>query len=148
MTKYQQGKRTVYNIGYHIIWVPKYRKSILTGHFKSIVEKALKDKSKELNIILEKYEIMPDHIHIFIKCKPTHCISNIVKHLKGYSSYILRLTYPRYRKYKALWTPSYYCESVGHISEQTVKRYIDDQWIVAKKNGKYNSDHKYVQFIP
>lgn len=53
-------------------------------------------------------------------------------------SYKLRSEYPKYRtQYKSLWTPSYYCESVGHISEQIVKKYIEDQWLVAKKNGKY-----------
>jgi putative transposase len=26
-----------------------------------------------------------------------------------------------------LWTRSYYVESVGHISEETIKKYIEDQ---------------------
>ena len=25
------------------------------------------------------------------------------------------------------WTRSYYCESIGHISEESVKKYIEDQ---------------------
>ena len=139
MSRFNYGKRNVYNIGYHIIWTPKYRKSILKGKFKNIIEAALKYKSKELKLKLERYEIMPDHIHIFIKCPPKYSISNIVKHLKGYSSYILRSKYPKYKElYKSLWSPSYYCETVGHISEETIKQYINDQWNVAKKNGKYN----------
>lgn len=138
MSRFQRGRKTVYNVGYHIIWVPKYRKSILKGKFKSIIEHALLEKAKELKITIEKYEIMPDHIHIFVKCTPNHRVSDIVRHLKGYSSYKLRSEYPKYRtQYKSLWTPSYYCESVGHISERTVKKYIEDQWLVAKKNGKY-----------
>ena len=138
MSRFQRRNKTVYNVGYHIIWVPKYRKSILQGKFKTIIENALLEKAKELKITIEKYEIMPDHIHIFVKCTPNHRVSDIVRHLKGYSSYKLRSEYPKYRtQYKSLWTPSYYCESVGHISERTVKKYIEDQWIVAKKNGKY-----------
>ena len=70
---------------------------------------------------------MPDHIHLFIKCTPKHTVSNIVKYLKGYSSFMLRKKYIRYRKYKALWTRSYYCESIGHISEKTIKKYMEDQ---------------------
>lgn len=113
----------------HIIWVPKYRKSILRGKFKEIVEKALFDKAEEIDIMIVRYEIMPDHIHIFIKCSPHHRVCDIVKHLKGYSSYMLRSNFPQYRlKYKSLWSNSYYCESVGHISEETVKKYIEDQW--------------------
>lgn len=134
MARFRKSNGSIYNIGYHVIWPPKFRKSILKGKFKYIIQSALLDKSVELDITLEKYEIMPDHIHLFIKCKPSHKISNIVKHLKGYSSFILRSSFPSYRKkYKALWSPSYYCESVGHISENTIKKYIENQWINLKK---------------
>lgn len=126
--RFTQGNNCIYNIGYHIIWVPKYRKSILKGKIKKNVEESLLDKAKELNISIEKYEIMPDHIHIFIKCSPKQCIANIIGKLKGYSSYMVRSKNIEYRKYKSLWAPSYYCESVGHISEETVKKYIENQW--------------------
>ena len=120
-------------MGFHIIWTPKYRKKILIGKFKDIVETSIFDKAKELEITIEKYEIMPDHIHLFIKCKTSHNISNIVKHLKGYSSFKLREAYPYYRTCKGLWSPSYYCESIGHISENTIKRYIEEQWLHKEK---------------
>ena len=55
-------------MGYHIVWIPKYRKSILVYDFKDTVEKALLYKAQQLDVRIENYEIMPDHIHIFIKC--------------------------------------------------------------------------------
>jgi putative transposase len=71
---------------------------------------------------------MDDHVHLFIKCNPTHKVSHIVQMLKGYSSYKLRKKYPIYKfKYKHFWSSSYYCESIGHISEDVIKKYIDDQ---------------------
>jgi putative transposase len=136
--RFQTSTNCIYNIGYHVIWCPKYRKAILVGDFKIIIENALLDKANQLEITLEKYEIMPDHIHLFIKCKPTQTISHIVQQLKGYSSYILRKKYSKYKKlYKHLWASSYYCESVGHISEQTVKKYIEDQWLNVKSRANY-----------
>jgi len=136
--RFQKGCKNVYNVGYHIIWVTKYRAQILTGAFATNIEKSLLVKAEQLEVTLEKYEIMPDHIHLFIKCTPHHQISEVIRQLKGYSSYILRKTYPKYRKkYKHLWSPSYYCETVGHISEATVKKYIDNQWENAEHNGKY-----------
>jgi putative transposase len=131
--RWKRGNTCIYNMGFHIIWTPKYRKKILTEKFKDIVEKSIFDKAKELEITIEEYEIMPDHIHLFIKCKTSHNISNIVKHLKGYSSFKLREEYPYYRTYKGLWSPSYYCESIGHISENTIKRYIEEQWLHKEK---------------
>lgn len=72
---------------------------------------------------------MPDHIHIFIKAHPNISVSDIIKQIKGYTSYNLRKKYKWLRKYKSLWTPSYFCETIGLISEQTVRRYIDMQRI-------------------
>jgi len=110
----------------------------LTGNFAKIIENALLVKAQQLEVTLEKYEIMPDHIHLFVKCTPHHQISEVIGQLKGYSSYILRKTYSKYRKkYKHLWSPSYYCETVGHISEATIKKYIDNQRQSAERDGKY-----------
>ena len=123
----------VYNIGYHIVWIPKYRKRILWGIYKNKIQEYLLEKCVKLDVIPEVYEIMPDHIHIFIKCKPNHNISLIVGQLKGYTSFKLRGEFPCLKKYKALWTPSYFCESVGCINEDTVVKYINNQWVNYRK---------------
>lgn len=69
---------------------------------------------------------MEDHVHLFIKSNPTLSISYIVQQLKGFSSYKIR-KYLNYHKTKAFWSPSYYCETIGHISENTIKKYIENQ---------------------
>ena len=134
--RWKRGNTHIYNLGYHIIWCPKYRKNILIGEFKNLVEYFLFEKAKNINITIEKYEIMPDHIHLLIKCSAQHNISEIVKYLKGYTSFKIREIYPQYRKYKHFWSRSYYCESIGHISEDIIKKYINDQWL-----HKTNSSH-------
>jgi len=117
----------VQNISYHIIWIPKYRKKILKDKIKTKLIDIFKDIEKKIQIKIEVYEIMIDHIHIFLKSTQNICISKIMKYLKGYSSYILRKEFIELRKYKSLWTHSYYCETIGHISELIVKKYILDQ---------------------
>lgn len=97
------SQRPIHNIAYHIVWIPKYRAKILTGDFKVKITQYLFEKAEQLQVIIETYEIMPDHVHLFIRCKPTQCISDIVGQLKGYSSFKLREAYPKYRKYKHLW---------------------------------------------
>ena len=120
-------KHKVFNVSYHIIWIPKYRKHILKDDIRKQLLLLLKEKSLQLNISIEASEIMSDHIHLFIKATPDIKISTILKHLKGYSSFRLRKMFPILRKYKALWTHSYYCETIGLISEQTIKKYISMQ---------------------
>ena len=70
---------------------------------------------------------MDDHIHLFIKARPDLTISYIIQQLKGYTSYKVRKDFPTLKKYKSLWTHSYFIETIELISEKTVKRYIEMQ---------------------
>lgn len=126
--RWKTNKNSVYNIGYHIIWCPKYRRNILYGNIETRLKELLILKSKENGWSLEKIECMPDHIHIFIKGTPSDSISHIVSQLKGYSSSILRKEFPDLKKrLPTLWTRSFYVETVGCISEDTIKKYIENQ---------------------
>ena len=125
--KRERKNHKVYNISYHIVWIPKYRKHILKNHILISLKKYLFEKASELDISIEAHEIMNDHIHLFIKAPTYLSISYIVQQLKGYTSYKLRKEYLQLRKYKSLWTHSYYAETIGFISENTVKKYIENQ---------------------
>ena len=72
----------VRNISYHIIWIPKYRRRILVGEMKNKLLEIFKIVEIKLDIKIETSEIMPDHIHLFIKRKPDLCISTIIKYLR------------------------------------------------------------------
>lgn len=117
----------VYNISYHITWIPKYRKHILKDDIRSAVIKYLFEKAHMLNISIDAYEVMDDHIHLFIKSNSNLSISYMVQQLKGYTSYKLRKDFTSLKKYRTLWTYSYFAETIGLISENTVKRYIEMQ---------------------
>ena len=126
--RWTHSNKAIYNIGYHLIWCPKYRRKVLVDKKESRLKKLLEEKSKEIDITIEKMEVMPDHIHLFIKASPTDSPHWIVQQLKGYSSRMMRLEFKDLRtRLPTLWTRSYYCESVGHISEETIKRYIEEQ---------------------
>ncbi len=126
--RWTASESTVYNIGYHLIWCPKYRRKVLTGKVEQRLKTLLKQKANELGLTLEKFEVMPDHVHLFVKARPVHSPHFIVQQLKGFTSKVLRDEFGFLRsRLPSLWTRSYYCESVGHISEDTVKRYIEDQ---------------------
>lgn len=125
--RWTQSRTSVYNVAYHLIWCPKYRRKVLTKPLSTELKKLLKQKAKEINIKIETMEIMPDHVHLFVKSKPIHAPHWVVQQLKGYTSKIMRKKYHILMKMPSLWTRSYYCESVGHISEEVIKKYIEDQ---------------------
>jgi putative transposase len=130
-TVYQRWKRSnksVFNVGYHLIWCPKYRRSVLVDSVEIRLKELLMQKAAEIGASIEKMEVMPDHVHLFVKSDPTMSPHFIVQQLKGYSSRILRQEFPALRsRLPTLWTRSYYVESVGHISESVIKKYIEEQ---------------------
>lgn len=126
--RYTSNSHCVFNLGYHIVFCPKYRRKVLVDGVDGRLKELLQEKANELGITIEKMEIMPDHVHLFIKSKPTYAIHFVVNQLKGYSSAKLRKENPKLRsRLPTLWTRSYFVEAVGHISEETVKKYIDNQ---------------------
>lgn len=126
--RWKTNKSSVYNIGYHIIWCSKYRRNVLTGDIESRLKDLVIQKSNENGWFIENIEIMPDHLHLFIKATPSDSISHIVSQLKGYTSSVLRNEFELLRtRLPTLWTRSFYVETIGHISESVIKKYIDDQ---------------------
>jgi len=126
--RWTKSKTVVYNIGYHLIWCSKYRRKVLTGDAETRLKELLAEKAGQINIEIVQMEIMPDHVHLFVKATPVNSPHYIVQQLKGYTSRVLRQEFPSLKsRLPSLWTRSYYCESVGHISEETVQKYIEDQ---------------------
>lgn len=126
--RWTKSKTVVYNIGYHLIWCSKYRRKVLTGDAETRLKELLAEKARQIDIEIVQMEIMPDHVHLFVKATPVNSPHYIVQQLKGYTSRLLRQEFPSLKsRLPSLWTRSYYCESVGHISEETVQKYIEDQ---------------------
>ena len=126
--RWKTSSKSLFNVNYHIIWCPKYRRKVLTGPVEIRLKELLIIKAKGLDCDIEKMEIMPDHVHLFIKSTPVNSPHYIVQQLKGYTSRLLRQEFPGLKsRLPTLWTRSYYLETIGHISESTIKRYIEDQ---------------------
>lgn len=126
--RWTTSNKAVFNVGYHLIWCPKYRRKVLTGDIEQRLKELLLIKSEDISVKIEQMEVMADHVHIFVKTDPTNSPHYIVQQLKGYTSRLLRQEFASLRsRLPTLWTRSYFCESVGHISESTVKSYIENQ---------------------
>lgn len=126
--RWTYSNTTVYNIGYHIIWCPKYRRRVLIPPISDRLHELLFEKAIEIDVDIEVLEIMPDHVHMFVKTPPTASPHYIVQQFKGYTSRTLRQEFKVLRtRLPSLWTRSYYVESCGHISEAAVKKYIEEQ---------------------
>lgn len=107
---------------------PKYRRQVLTGRIADDLKKLLHQKADELQVEIEALEIVPDHVHLFVSADPTDAPQRLANQFKGFTSRMLREKYPALRfRLPSLWSRSYYVGSVGHVSEATIRKYIEAQ---------------------
>ena len=126
------GRGYVYSLQYHIVWVTKYRKPIFVGVIEQDVKAHLLKTLKSLDMNIIAMEIMPDHIHLLVDCKPQLRLSDAIKILKGNIARWLFLDHPEIKKQLQgghLWNPSYFVATVSDRTLEQVKSYIDNQRI-------------------
>ena len=125
--EYKHSKHHIYLINYHLIWCPKRRRPILVDKVKNRLMQIIKDKALKIGVDILAFEIMPDHVHLFISAYPTIPAHKIVKEFKGISSNLLRKDFPHLLKLPSLWTHSYFVSTAGNVSSQTIQKYIEAQ---------------------
>ena len=126
--RWKQSSTCVYNTSYHIIFCPKYRRKVLVGDIENRLKELIIEKCDEMGVEMRKMEVMPDHVHLFLRALPIHAPHFVIAQIKGYTSRKLRKEIPALRsRLPTLWTRSYFVESVGHISQRTIEKYIEGQ---------------------
>ena len=129
--QYKSNNNVVYSCKYHIIWCPKYRKSVLKDGVDKRLKQILIDVAKEKQVELIEMEIMPDHVHLLLEVDPQYGIHRVVKQMKGRSSRYLRNEFQWLRsRIPTLWTNSYFVSTVGGAPLAVIKQYIENQKIV------------------
>jgi putative transposase len=124
---YKHGRNKVFLINYHLIWCPKRRKKVLIGNIKTRLEAIVYEIAKEKGIDVLAFEVMPDHVHLFISAYPDITVHQIIKAFKGRSSNLLRKEFPELLKLPTLWTHSYFVSTAGNVSSETITKYIEAQ---------------------
>lgn len=130
ISKIRKTRNAVYNINYHFVWIPKTRAKILVEPFRSDVKNFLLEKCEEKEWEPLALQIMPDHNHFFLSAPPKWAPCKIIQELKTYSSRLLRRKYAiirQMRKTDDFWASGYYVGTAGHITAESVARYILEQ---------------------
>ena len=139
IAKIRKTKNCKYNINYHYTWIPKTRAKVLVEPFKSDVKKFLLETCQEKGWDPLALQIMPDHIHFFMSTPPKWAPSKIVQELKADSSRKLRKKYSIIRQMRStddFWASGYYVGTAGHVTAESVARYIAEQ--NKKLEGKWH----------
>lgn len=128
---FKSNHNIVYRCIYHVIFCPKYRRSVLQDGVDSRLKQIIEETAKELQFEVCEMEIMPDYVHLLIDCDPQFGIHRIVKTIKGRSSRLLRQEFPKLKsRLPTLWTNSYFVATCGGAPLNIIKQYIQNQKVV------------------
>lgn len=129
MTDFRHSNHSVSLLQYHITMSPKYRKALLVNNIDSRLKEIISELAKEKDWKITSMEVMPDHVHILLEAAPKWAPSEIIRFIKGRSSFLLRKEFPDLKESinNMLWTHSFFVCSVGASNEETVKKYIENQ---------------------
>ncbi|NJR39682.1 MAG: IS200/IS605 family transposase [Leptolyngbyaceae cyanobacterium CSU_1_4] len=117
--------------GYHIVFCPKYRHQVLSGAIEVQLKQIIGETCKTYGWILHSLEVMPGHVHIFVQLDHTVAPVEVVKMVKSISAVKLFTQFPDLKKRKfwgsGMGSDGAYYGTVGSVSEDAVKKYIETQ---------------------
>ena len=126
--KYKSDNSLIYSCQYHVIFCPKYRRKVLVNGIDVRLKELILSKQQEYQYEVIEIEVMPDHVHLLLSVNPKTGIYPIITKIKGYTSHTLRQEYPTLvSKLPTLWTNSRFISTVGAVTIEVVKQYIDEQ---------------------
>ena len=124
---YQRDEHRVHLIVYHLIFCPKRLKKVLVRDVAKDCKAIIQEVCASQDWQILELAIMPDHIHLFVRARPTDSASDIVNRVKGRTSHDLRAKFPHLLKLPSLWTRSYFASTALNISTDTIQKYIQAQ---------------------
>ena len=130
---------TKWKCQYHIVFIPKYRKNQLYGQLRKDIRKIIKTLCGYKNVEIVGGAVCPDHVHLCVSIPPKMSVSNFMGYLKGKSTLMIYDRHPELQSKwnKAFWARGYYVATVGNLTEETVKKYIQEQ---SEESRKEDSD--------
>ncbi|MFN2261027.1 MAG: IS200/IS605 family transposase [Psychroflexus sp.] len=130
MQNYRKTSHTTYDCKYHIVWITKYRKRVLSGEVGKRVRELVREVCRRNDVEILKGHVSKDHVHIFVSVPPHLAISKLVKYLKGKSSFKLMQENKQLSRNfwgRHLWARGYFVATSGNITDEIIMEYIQNQ---------------------
>jgi len=124
------GAHTVHNLYYHVVWVPKYRRSVLQGKVGERAKEAILQVAAEYGYAVDELKVSPDHIHVLLKLQPKQAVPDVVRTLKSITARTLFQEFPELKNHLwkgSLWADGYCVNTVGGLNLDAVRQYIREE---------------------
>ena len=128
--RYRRGAHSVTELKYHFVWKTKYSYPVLRGDIGLRLREVLRMLCVEQALTIVQGNIRPNHVHLLVSAPAHLSPAKLVQYLKGKSSYRLQREFRELQKRyggQHLWGRGYFCATVGAVTEEQVRRYIEEQ---------------------
>ena len=126
--EYQRTSQAVYELKYHLVWAPKFRKVVLSEPGARRLKALFRGIAARYGFAIVEQEVMPDHVHLFVSAPPRWSPAQLVNVLKGVSARQLRQGMPTVREVTwggSLWSDGYFVRATGDaVTADIIQRYI------------------------
>ena len=137
MKNYRKTSHSVYDLKVHLVWITKYRKPVLFGNVATRLRDLVREICKSLDVEILKGHVSKDHVHLFVSMPPYLSVSELVKRVKGKTSWKLMSENRKLSKQfwgRHLWARGYFAASSGNVTDEVIMQYIAIQ-DVAERAG-------------
>ena len=127
--QYATSSHCVYYHRYHIVWATKYRYKVLFGDVRLRAGDICRQVCGENGVEILHGVLSRDHVHMFVSVPPKIAIADLVRKMKGRSSYKLQREFPELKKQywgRKFWGRGYFSTTNGAITEDAVLQYLDN----------------------
>jgi putative transposase len=127
--RFRRAQGGVSSLGLQLVWCPKYRRPILGGRVAARCGELVEQVATDHDWQIVAKEVMPDHVRLLVRVRPTGAPARVVRALKGATARVLRAGFPcLHRRARVLWSRSYLAACVGYVSESRVRRHVEHRW--------------------
>ncbi len=127
----KSGGHTKYELKYHFVWCPKYRKMILKGNIGKYVAHVICEIAERYDFEVVELAVMPDHIHLFVSSAPENSPAHLLQVIKNITAREVFKRFPGIKRFLwggALWERGYFVMSSGTgTTDEMIRQYIKDQ---------------------
>ena len=129
------------SLHYHLVWATKERRNLIEPAWKPRLHAWLGGSIRALGGVPLEINGMGDHVHALVGLKPTHCLSDLMRVVKGESS---EWIHNELHAQLFQWQEGFFAVSVSPSQVQKVRHYIRNQ---EKHHQQKTSAEEYVELL-
>jgi len=128
MTDLRRTRHAIYELKYHFVWIPKYRRKVLNREIKEKLKEIFLQIAEEYDCEIIEQRVMSDHVHLFLWAPPKYSPSRLVNIIKSISRNEIFREFPGFARRcwnKKLWADGYFVRAVGDkVTADEIQKYV------------------------